>query len=60
MSIVLTKEAEAMHPLVSNGQTDFKAWAKRFIYRYERGDKELTHIQIRFAHEALDMKYEPK
>ena len=60
MSIALETEAKLVHPLVVNGQTDCKAWARRFIYRYEKGDKELTHIQIRFAHDALEMKYEHK
>jgi hypothetical protein len=37
---------------------DHKAWAKRIVWREKKGDKTLLSIQIRFAHEALDIKTE--
>ena len=53
MSYTLTAEAEAKFPTHTSSGTDFKAWAKRFIYRDERGDKTLLHVQVQFAYEAM-------
>jgi len=60
MSLQLTYEAEAKFPNELKGVRDYKAWAKRFLYRYEHGDKTLTMIQIHFAHEAMEIEYKPK
>lgn len=46
-------EAEAKYPLLTTNGRDYQAWAKRLVYRFQRGDKTLMHIQIQFAHEAL-------
>lgn len=55
MSHAIRYEAEAKYPLNTTLGRDYKAWAKRIIHRFERGDKALMPIQITFAHEALDM-----
>jgi hypothetical protein len=54
MSAVIRSEAEAKYPFKTTTGVDEKAWAKRFVYRAERGDKSLLPIQIKFAYMALD------
>lgn len=56
MSLQLESEARAAYPYATSAGFDFKAWAKRIIYREEHGDKELTSLQVKFAREAMDMK----
>lgn len=40
------------------GGRDFKAWAKRILWREEHGDKSLLSIQVKFAKMAMDIKDE--
>lgn len=54
MSIQLQREAAAKFPYNTGTGFDFKAWAKRILWREEQGDKELTSIQTRFAAEAME------
>lgn len=57
MSLVLQKEAEAKYPFNSKEHgTDYKAWAKRLVYRYQMGDRNLLHIQISMSHQALEIE----
>lgn len=58
MSLQLEGEANAKYPTNTTHGRDYKAWAKRIIYREERGDKELLAIQVKFAKMALDIKEE--
>lgn len=37
-------------------KTDPKEWAKRIMYRFEKGDKTVNLVQIQFASEALGIK----
>lgn len=37
-------------------KTDPKAWAKRIMYRFEKGDTTVNLIQIQFASEALGIR----
>jgi hypothetical protein len=53
MSALLKAEAEAKFPLLTTRGRDDKAWAKRFLWRHERGDKALMAVQILFAREAM-------
>lgn len=53
MSIQIQLEAIAKYPVATIAGRDFKAWAKRILYRHEHGDKDLTTIQVRFAQEAM-------
>jgi hypothetical protein len=53
MSLQLEIEAATRFPSATPAGRDFKAWAKRFLWRLEQGDKTLTTIQIRFAKEAM-------
>jgi hypothetical protein len=55
MSAVIQKEAAAKYPTITSSGVDHKAWAKRFVYRAERGDRDLLHVQVQFAYMALDM-----
>lgn len=55
MSAVLRAEAEARYPTNTTNGRDHKAWAKRFVYRAERGDRDLLNVQIQFAYQALGM-----
>lgn len=55
MSAVARAEAEARYPLRTSAGRDEKSWAKRFVYRYEHGDKTLMPVQIQFAYAALEM-----
>lgn len=56
MSAVIRGEAEAKYPTITANGVDHKAWAKRFVYRAERGDKTLLPIQITFGYQALDLE----
>jgi hypothetical protein len=56
MSAVIRAEAEAKYPVQTSAGIDYKAWAKRFVYRAERNDKSLLHVQIQFAYAALDLE----
>lgn len=59
MSAVLRSEAEAKYPTKTATGIDYKAWAKRFVYRAERGDRDLLSVQILFAYQALDLPVPP-
>ena len=56
MSYLIQSEAEAKYPVHSAQGSDHKAWAKRIIYRLERGDNTLIPVQIQFAKEALGIE----
>lgn len=56
MSAVLIAEANAKYPTKTTAGVDHKAWAKRFVYRAERGDKSLLAVQVLFAYQALDLE----
>lgn len=56
MSAQLKGEAEAKYPMDTSNGCDHKAWAKRFVYRAERGDKDLLPIQIIFGYMALGLE----
>ena len=56
MSYQLKYEAEAKYPMQTTNGCDYKAWAKRIVYRAERRDKSLIWVQILFAYQALDME----
>lgn len=60
MSAQLESEARAMFPYATVNGHDHLAWAKRIHYRDERGDKELTSLQVRFAKTALGLDEKPK
>lgn len=54
MSAQIRMEAEAKFPVwLTDGKTDYRAWAKRIAYRVERGDATVSLIQKQFATEAL-------
>lgn len=56
MSAKLEAEAKEQYPNVRHdGAIDHKAWARRFIYRAERGDRDLLPIQIQFAYAAFEL-----
>jgi hypothetical protein len=54
MSLQLEYEAAARFPANTPTGRDFKAWAKRILWRQEQGDKDLLMVQIKFATEAMD------
>jgi hypothetical protein len=54
MSLQIELEAAAHFPVVTVMGRDCKAWAKRILFREERGDKTLMPIQVRFAKEAMN------
>lgn len=57
MSAVLRAEAAAKFPTNgADGKHDPLAWAKRFVYRAERGDRDLLPIQIAQAYQALGLE----
>lgn len=58
MSSQLQFEAAARFPYATTAGHDHMAWAKRILFREERGDTTLTSIQIRFARQATDRKPE--
>lgn len=59
MSLQLELEAAARFPIVTETGRDFKAWAKRILWRQEHGDKDLLMIQTKFAAEAMERSAEP-
>ena len=56
MSLATFHEAQARYPYNTVNGYDYLAWAKRIIYRHERGDKTLTISQIKNAQEAMSVK----
>lgn len=56
MSLAIQAEAAAKYPNITAHGCDHKAWAKRFVYRFQRGDKTLLDVQIKFAHQALEIE----
>lgn len=59
MSLQLELEAAARFPIVTEAGRDFKAWAKRILWRQEQGDKDLLMVQTKFAAEAIERSAEP-
>lgn len=55
MSETIRLEAEAKYPVLTTAGRDHKAWAKRIVYRNERGAKDLKNCQIQCAYPALEM-----
>lgn len=58
MSRQLEEQAAVMFPTVSTTGRDYKAWAKRIVWREEQGDKDLMTIQVKFARQALERSAE--
>lgn len=60
MSVTLELEAKAKFKFhdTERNFTDHKAWARRIMYREERGDKDLSTLQIKFAQIALNINQE--
>lgn len=56
MSIAIKFEAEAKYPIWIESGKDYKAWAKRIVFRAERGDKTISVLQLNFAKEALNVE----
>lgn len=54
MSVQIQLEAAARFPVLTTAGRDDKAWAKRILFREERGDTSLLSIQVRFARDALN------
>lgn len=52
-------EAEAQFPYLLTTGHDHKCWAKRILYREQKGDTLLTHYQVKEAKMALEVKTEP-
>lgn len=55
MTYQIRAEAEAKYPVNTSQGRDFKAWAKRIVYRHEKGDKTLMTCHIHCAFIALDI-----
>lgn len=56
MSLQIRSEAEARFPyLLAGDQRDHKCWAKRILYREERGDKDVSALQVKFAKQAMNI-----
>jgi hypothetical protein len=53
MSRQLEEQAAALFPVVTATGRDYRAWAKRIVWRDEQGDKDLLTIQVKFAREAM-------
>jgi hypothetical protein len=53
MSLQIELEAAARFPAVTTAGRDYKAWAKRILYREAQGDKTLLSVQVKFAKEAM-------
>ena len=49
----LESQAAALFPFQG---ADHKAWAKRIMWRHDRGDKTLSMIQLQFARTALEIE----
>lgn len=60
MSRVTELEALARFHFNTSRGFDHLAWAKRIIYREERGDKSLSVLQVKFAQMALDPQQQNK
>lgn len=60
MSLAIKFEADAKYPVWTTQGQDHKAWAKRILYRAERGDKDITVLQVAFAKEAMSIKEIPQ
>lgn len=57
MSAALIAEAWAKFPrFPPSGGEDQKFWARRIVYRVERGDKSLMPVQVDFAYTALELE----
>lgn len=54
----LREEAVVKYPYNTPAGYDYKAWAKRILWREAKGDKDLLAIQVKFAQEAMDIKPE--
>jgi hypothetical protein len=52
----LREEAAEKYPYNTPAGYDYKAWAKRILWREAKGDKDLLAIQVKFAQEAMDIK----
>lgn len=52
----LREEAAEKYPYNTPAGCDYKAWAKRILWREAQGDKDLLAIQVKFAQEAMDIK----
>lgn len=53
-------DARAIYPFNSTKGLDHKAWAKRIMYREQKGDNSLLSVQVKFAQIALDLVEMPK
>lgn len=51
----LYHEAIVRFPTVTAAGRDYLAWAKRFVWRDEQGDKSMMPIQTQFARQALGL-----
>lgn len=51
----LLHEAAALYPVLTTNGRDYLAWARRIIYRHQRKDADLLHVQVQFAYQALNM-----
>jgi hypothetical protein len=60
VSLQFELEAAARFPAVTTAGRDYKAWAKRILYRDEKGDKTLLSIQVKFAKQAMERGPEEK
>lgn len=54
MSGQLQREAAERFPYNTPTGYDYKAWAKRILWRQEQGDKDLMALQVKFATEAMN------
>ncbi|HWU84476.1 MAG TPA: hypothetical protein VN028_03975 [Rhodocyclaceae bacterium] len=54
----LHAEATEKFPFNTPAGYDFKAWAKRILWRHEQQDPELLAVQIKFAADAMGIKPE--
>ena len=52
-------EADYRFPLLTTAGRDDRAWAKRILYREERGDKDLMPVQVQFAKKAMNVSDQP-
>jgi len=59
MSAYIIEQAIEAYPrdFVGGGR-DYKAWAKRILWREKNGDKTLLTVQVQFAKMAMDIKPE--
>jgi hypothetical protein len=60
MSTALRLESEAKFPdVTAGGRRDYVAWAKRFVYRYERGDNDIKKAQIGRSKRSTEKRNQP-